>query len=248
MKRILIAEDEDMLSLIIKDALEIKNYEVVVAKNGAEALAIIPQFKPHLLILDIMMPNMNGYELANQIRKTDAALPIIFLSAKSQTADVLKGFQSGANDYVKKPFSIDELLARVGVLLKNYSANPMTEDRSNEIVSYNDSQNVQQEDTYVFMKNGSKLIKVDFDDISYLEAEKDYTTLFRQGNKTLISAHLKELEDLLPKDKFIRVHRSYIVSIKAISSIKSGIIEIDHQEIPIGSNYKENVYKALRIS
>ncbi|MCD6066843.1 MAG: two component transcriptional regulator, winged helix family [Bacteroidetes bacterium] len=236
MKKVLIAEDEEMLSLIIKDALEIKGFEVATAGNGEDALTLVKSFEPDLLILDIMMPKISGYEVATTIRKTNQHLPILFLSAKSQTVDVLKGFESGANDYVKKPFSIDELMARIRVLIKNSPLDPEPENRSKKQTAA---------DGYVFMKDGSKLLKVNFEDITYIEAERDYANLFRGEKKTLISSHLKEIESLLPKELFIRVHRSFIVSVKAISAIKGSTLDIGKKEIPIGSNYKDEVYRVL---
>lgn len=118
MHKLLLVEDEDMLSMIIKDTLETKGFEVMIARNGTEALENFKSFLPDIAVLDIMMEGMSGYEVATEIRKQNEFIPLLFLSAKSQTADVLKGFEAGANDYMKKPFSIDELLARIQVLLR----------------------------------------------------------------------------------------------------------------------------------
>jgi two-component system, OmpR family, response regulator VicR len=119
MKKILIAEDEDMLSVIIRDTLEVKGFQVKAARNGNEAVAFAQSFKPDLIVLDVMMPELNGYEAAIEIRRRDESVPIIFLTAKTQATDVLKGFDSGANDYMRKPFSLDELIARINVQLKS---------------------------------------------------------------------------------------------------------------------------------
>lgn len=122
MKKILLAEDEDMLATIVRDTLEVKGFRVQLARTGNEALSFFQSFQPDLLVLDVMMPELNGYEVAEQVRKKNPHVPIIFLTAKTQTVDVLKGFESGANDYVKKPFSLDELIARIQALLRNHSA------------------------------------------------------------------------------------------------------------------------------
>lgn len=122
MKKILLAEDEDMLATIVRDTLEMKGFRVQPAKNGKEALAFFQSFQPDLLVLDVMMPELSGYEVAEQVRKKNPQVPIIFLTAKTQTVDVLRGFESGANDYVKKPFSLDELIARIQALLRNHSS------------------------------------------------------------------------------------------------------------------------------
>lgn len=113
MYKILYAEDEESLAMIVKDTMELRGYEVMWCNNGKTALEAFNQDKPDICVFDIMMPEMDGLSLAKEIRKTDTLVPIIFLSAKSQTADVLSGFESGANDYIKKPFSIEELLIRI---------------------------------------------------------------------------------------------------------------------------------------
>lgn len=117
MKKILFAEDEDMLATIVKDTLESSGFDVHHAKDGNAAIDSLQNFSADLYILDIMMPHASGFEVAEAIRRNDRKTPIIFLSAKSQTVDVLKGFSIGANDYVKKPFSLEELVARVHMWL-----------------------------------------------------------------------------------------------------------------------------------
>jgi DNA-binding response OmpR family regulator len=124
MRKILVAEDEEMLSVIIRDTLEVKGYQVKLASNGNEAVSFFDSFHPDLLILDVMMPGRGGFEVAELIRKKNATVPIIFLTAKTQTADVLKGFSTGANDYIRKPFSLDELIARIQVHLQGRSILP----------------------------------------------------------------------------------------------------------------------------
>lgn len=123
MSKILIVEDEEMLSLILNDTLKTRGFEIQIAKDGEEAIELFDKFKPSVVVLDIMVPKMNGYDVASYIRKRDNLLPIIFLSAKTQTIDVLRGFEVGANDYLKKPFSIDELIARINVLLRGNRQN-----------------------------------------------------------------------------------------------------------------------------
>lgn len=111
--RILLAEDEAALAMIVKESLETKDFEVHICANGEEALTEFYRQKPDLLVLDIMMPKKDGLSLAAAIRKTDKSVPIIFLTAKSQTQDVVEGFRAGAQDYLKKPFSMLELIVRI---------------------------------------------------------------------------------------------------------------------------------------
>jgi DNA-binding response OmpR family regulator len=114
---ILLAEDEPALGLIIKESLETRNFKVFLAKNGVEAYAIYQNEEIELLVLDVMMPKKDGFTLAKEIRMEDDTIPIIFLTAKSQTQDVVEGFAIGGNDYLKKPFSMEELIVRINNLL-----------------------------------------------------------------------------------------------------------------------------------
>ncbi|THD33343.1 response regulator transcription factor [uncultured Flavobacterium sp.] len=115
--KIILAEDEPALAQIIKESLETRSFEVVLCKNGEEAFEAFSREKPELLVLDVMMPKKDGFTLAKEIRKLDKKTPIIFLTAKSQTQDVVDGFQLGGNDYLKKPFSMEELIIRIHALL-----------------------------------------------------------------------------------------------------------------------------------
>jgi DNA-binding response OmpR family regulator len=115
--KVLLAEDEASLGMIVKESLETRNFTVFHAENGEEAFDIYRKEKPDVLVLDVMMPKKDGFTLAKEIRLDDKKIPIIFLTAKSQTSDVLEGFNNGGNDYLKKPFSIEELIVRIKSLL-----------------------------------------------------------------------------------------------------------------------------------
>jgi len=114
---ILLAEDEPALGLIIKESLETRHFNVFLAENGIEAYNIYKKENINLLVLDVMMPKKDGFTLAKEIRMEDDTIPIIFLTAKSQTQDVVEGFTVGGNDYLKKPFSMEELIVRINNLL-----------------------------------------------------------------------------------------------------------------------------------
>ena len=115
--KILYVEDEPSLARIVRETLEASGFEVFLAEDGTTALELYKQSNPDICILDIMLPNKDGYHLARDIRANKPQVPIIFLTAKTQTGDVVKGFESGGNDYIRKPFSMEELIARVNNLL-----------------------------------------------------------------------------------------------------------------------------------
>jgi len=115
--KLLLAEDEPALGQIVKESLETRDFDVTLCVDGQEALQTYIEHQPAIVVLDVMMPKMDGFTVAKEIRKVDDTIPIIFLTAKSQTADVVEGFSIGGNDYLKKPFSIEELIARINNLL-----------------------------------------------------------------------------------------------------------------------------------
>ena len=114
---ILLAEDEPALGQILKESLETRQFKVLLCNNGETAFEVYKNSNPELLVLDVMMPKKDGFTLAKDIRATDDCIPIIFLTAKSQTQDVVEGFSIGGNDYLKKPFSMEELIVRINNLL-----------------------------------------------------------------------------------------------------------------------------------
>ena len=115
--RILLAEDEPNLAQIVKESLESRGFLVNLATDGDQAYQLYTSEHPDVLILDVMMPKQDGFTLAKKIREENQQVPIIFLTAKSQTKDVVEGFEHGGNDYLKKPFSIEELIVRVKSLV-----------------------------------------------------------------------------------------------------------------------------------
>ncbi|MGY5847950.1 response regulator transcription factor [Salegentibacter sp. HM20] len=115
--KVLFAEDEPALAQIVKESLETRNFTVVPARDGNEALLKYRENNPHILVLDVMMPKKDGFTLVKEIRQGDKDIPILFLTAKSQPADVVEGFGVGGNDYLKKPFSMEELIVRIQNLL-----------------------------------------------------------------------------------------------------------------------------------
>lgn len=126
--KILLAEDELALGTIVKESLETRGFDVIFCENGVEAKKQYEYHKPALLVLDVMMPKMDGFTLVQEIRKHDEAIPIIFLTAKSRTEDVVEGFGYGANDYLKKPFSMEELIVRIQSLLNRANGKSSSEE------------------------------------------------------------------------------------------------------------------------
>lgn len=122
MSKILLVEDEADLALIVADTLRGQGYEVLTAGNGIDGLDKFKTCGADIVVADVMMPEMDGFTMARAIRKTSPTVPLLFLTAKSTIDDVEKGFEIGANDYLKKPFELRELIVRIKALLRRNSA------------------------------------------------------------------------------------------------------------------------------
>ena len=122
---ILLVEDEVSLAMIVKDALEEEGYEVAIARDGLEGLEQYFREHPALIIADVMMPEVDGFEMVRRIRRMDKEVPVLFLSARSSVDDIVFGFGLGANDYLRKPFSLRELIARVKALTVKSQSEPV---------------------------------------------------------------------------------------------------------------------------
>jgi DNA-binding response OmpR family regulator len=118
MKRILVIEDEPQMLLGLRDNLELEGYEVITASDGEEGLQKAATFQPDLVILDVMLPRRNGFDVCRELRARSNATPVVMLTARNQETDKVLGLELGADDYVTKPFSIVELLARVRAVLR----------------------------------------------------------------------------------------------------------------------------------
>ena len=111
--KILYVEDELFLGKIVKESLESRQFDVVMESDGMNVLTVFRQLAPDVCVLDVMLPNKDGFTIAGEIREINATVPIIFLTAKTQTDDLVKGFSIGGNDYIRKPFSMEELIVRI---------------------------------------------------------------------------------------------------------------------------------------
>ena len=123
-RRILIIEDDPSITLMVRDNLEYEGFKVSSVADGSRAIQAVRSFMPDLILLDLMLPGLDGYEICSAISQSTLRIPVIILSARSQSADKVRGLQLGADDYVTKPFSLDELLARVHAVMRRTSTSP----------------------------------------------------------------------------------------------------------------------------
>jgi len=202
--------------------------------NAIEALSYINQQEVNLIFMDIQMPDLSGMELARILdgKKNSGTTRVIFCTAYHQFA--LEGYKVEALDYLLKPYSYEDFLTaatkayqyfgRIGNLAQ--PSLPTTPAASAD---------------YIFLKVEYQLVKVVLKDITHIEAYKDYVKVhLTSKNHPLLSlTSMKNMEELLPKDRFMRVHRSFIVSLDHIDSISKNVIHVGNQQIAVGDLYKE---------
>ncbi|WBM74734.1 LytR/AlgR family response regulator transcription factor [Saprospira grandis] len=218
---VLVADDEPLaLSLVEKYVKQIPFLQLIGSHNNA--LSVLEQLEEEwvdILILDIQMPNLSGMQLAQQL--AGQGHKIIFTTAFEQYA--IQGYKVNAVDYLLKPFAFEELLSAAQKAKQQLQA-----------------VTVVQED-YLILKSDYKLQQIALDDILYIEGLKDYVRIHRKStDKSLLSLlSMKSLQARLPRHRFMRVHRSYIVNLDKISTIERGQLIFGKQHIPVSDKYKE---------
>ncbi len=175
-RKILYIEDEPFLGKIVKETLESQDFEVLLKDDGALVMDIFKSFMPDICILDVMLPNVDGFTLGLQIRSQFPKLPIIFVTAKIETDDLLKGFESGGTDYIKKPFSMKELIARINNQLNILQANQQVNNVKNEKIELGQ---------FVFIQDKYELIIKDKTKKLSLRESQVLTILAAHRNQTV---------------------------------------------------------------
>jgi DNA-binding LytR/AlgR family response regulator len=204
--------------------------------NAIEAISFLKDHPADLLFLDIQMPQLLG---TNFVRTLKNPPKVIFTTAYRKYA--LEGFELDAVDYLLKPISLERFLKAVNKVLQlnlqtNMAAISLAENHTDTV------------NPFLYFRVDRKMVKVMLNDILFIEGLKDYIKIIT-NIKTLVTKHqLASLEEMLPKDAFLRIHRSYIVAINKIDSYNADSIEISKKELPIGRLFKHNVDKLLNIS
>ena len=228
----LIVDDEPVARKILASFVEKTPnlYLVKNCKNAMEAFEVVNNQKIDLLFLDINMPDISGLSFAKSISKKSK---VIFTTAYREYA--VDGFDLQAVDYLLKPISFDRFLQAVN---KFFETNSFTS--SNLIVKEKPSRN-----NYIFIRSDRKMIKINFDEILYVESLSDYLKIYTSDKVLITRETISNFEAKLPKEQFLRIHRSYIVNLNMTDSYTNEFVEIKNKAIPISRTYKENVLKKL---
>jgi DNA-binding LytR/AlgR family response regulator len=226
----IIVDDEPLARELVKSYVDkLAHWEIkALCRSVADAYEALYQNGIDVIFLDINMPDKSGIEFLSTLKNPPH---VVFTTAYAEYA--AKAFDLRAVDYLVKPITEERFQEAI--------------DKVERLHASNDAPGPVQQPDHVFLKQDARLVKVPFDDILYVEALKDFSKVYRTEKPMLVSMHLKMLEDLLPSDRFLRIHRSYIVALPAITALQGNVVEIGKQELPVGATYKDELLKRLGI-
>jgi DNA-binding LytR/AlgR family response regulator len=233
MIRCLVVDDEPLALDILTDYIDkVPFLKLVAATTSAfEALALAQNDEADLIFLDVQMPELTGIQF---LKILNGKCNVILTTAYSQYA--LDGYELDVADYLLKPIAFDRFYKSV-IKVQNtlVNANPQAPVKviDNTINSF------------IFVKTEHRIQKIYLDDILYIEGLKDYISIFTKTERVITLQHMKKMEESLPAGRFIRVHKSYIISIDKIESIERSRIQIYDKIIPIGDTYRDNFFKVI---
>lgn len=234
----LAVDDEPLaLSVLQKYIAAIEGLELLGScANAVQALQMLQQHPVDLMFLDIQMPQIMGTDFIRTLKKSPK---IIFTTAYRKYA--VEGFELDAVDYLLKPISFERFLKAVNKVLQTDMQAPDSAFHTTDIIS-------ESSNSCLYVRADRKMVKVLLNDILYIEGLSDYIKIITTA-KTIVTKHLlSSLDETLPKDAFIRIHRSFIIAINKIDSFNADTIQIGKKELPIGRLYKHDVNKLLNAS
>ncbi|MHA4808791.1 LytR/AlgR family response regulator transcription factor [Flavitalea flava] len=247
----IIVDDEPLARDLIQTYVSrLENWEISkVCMSAAEAYEALCRETIDILFLDIEMPLLSGLDFLRSLKNPPL---IIFTTAHAQYA--VNAFDLGVVDYLLKPVT-EERFLQAAEKAQNLLALPSLEhmDMKKMGIPPKEERLPPKVVDHVFFRQDSRMVKVMLDDILYVEALKDFSKIYLKNNTVpehrtmLVGSHLKLIEELLPAEKFIRTHRSYMIALNAVTAIQGNIIEIGKQQIPLGGIFKQKVLKRLNL-
>jgi len=233
--RTLIVDDEPHAIAVLEKYLAQFNQMELVGKcsDSIQAFQLLQQKPVDLMFLDIKMPGIKGTDLLRSLKNPPR---VIFTTAYSEYA--LEGFELNAVDYLLKPISFERFLRAVDKIYQ------LAESRHNPMITHEIP--ASDHETFIYLKVERKTIKVNVNDILWIESLRDYVKVVIKDQVYITRQKISILEEMLPENKFVRIHRSFIVALGKIDSFYSYSIEVAGHELPIGRNYKQDVQKKLK--
>jgi DNA-binding LytR/AlgR family response regulator len=233
--RILIVDDEPYAIEVMENYLRNFDHMEIVGKcsNAIQAFQLLQQKTVDLMFLDIQMPGITGIDFLKTLKNPPKT---IFTTAYSQYA--LDGFELNVVDYLVKPIPLDRFMRAID---KVYQLNG-----NKAGAGHNYEKPVGDTEAFLYLKVERKTIKINVNDILWVESLRDYVKVITTGNAYISKQKISLLEGMLPENKFVRAHRSFIIAIAHISSFYAYSVEVNGHELPIGRNYKQEMQKRLK--
>jgi two-component system, LytTR family, response regulator len=231
----LIVDDEPEAIRVISSYLDkMEGFHIEgKASNAIEAFQILQQKKIDLMFLDIKMPKLNGIDFLKSLSNSSK---VIITTAYREFA--LDGFDLDVVDYLLKPISMERFLKSISKIYKISNLehfNPVND------------QNYPQSQPFIYVKADRKMVKIFLEDIYFIESIKDYVKIITENKIVVAKQRISFLEQMLPEGNFIRIHRSFIISIQKIEAFTSNFIEIKGHSLPVGNMYKNTIVQSLKI-
>ncbi len=233
----LIIDDEPLARDLMRSHIEkLENFEICAECGDAmKALQELHNYKVDLMFMDIQMPQITGIEFLKTLKNPPK---VIITTAYREYA--LDGFELDVVDYLLKPITFERFLKSIN---KYYQAT-QEEVQNTEPVKVN---NGHQEEAFIYVKENKKVVKVHLSDILYVEGLSEYVQIYTPGKKIITKTSMTNMSNKLPEDCFMRIHKSFIVSLSKIEAFTSSSIEVPGKELPIGRSYKNSVLEVLQI-
>lgn len=250
--KILIVEDEMIIAANISLQLTELGYEVTgVLPRGEEAIAHIQIDKPDIVILDISLKgDWDGIETAFEIKK-HYNIPIIYLTANADEAHFNRAKETHPYAFISKPFKKLDLQRAIELTVDRIS---LEKSSKNEIANGNENNSVATNgnatdfilNDRIFVRHNEKMLKIDIKDIYYIEADRNYCRIFSQGREYLLVMTLKDIDEKLPQNHFLRIHRSYIINLSQIDEVAGTHVVISKKAIPMSKAMRTELLKRLQ--
>lgn len=239
--KILIVEDEMIIAANISLQLSTLGYEVTgIIPRGEEALIHIKEQKPDIVLLDINLKGkIDGIETA-LLMQEDFNIPIIYLTANADDKNFNRAKTTNPYAFISKPFKKLDLQRAIELTANHLQLNNNTE---KEIQDIDDEPLILKD--CIFVRHHEKMVKISINDILYIEAERNYCRIYAKGKEYLIVTTLKDIDEKLPQDHFLRIHRSFIVNISQIDEIATSHVVVSRKAIPISKQLKSELLKRL---
>jgi DNA-binding LytR/AlgR family response regulator len=243
---VVIVDDEFLAQKLLQDYVsKVDTLQIVaVCSNAFEAMNALKNHQVDIMFLDIQMPDLTGLELVKGLEHKPA---VIFTTAYSEYA--VDAFNLSVVDYLLKPFDFPRFFQAVSKAIGGDQPVVSTEDSSSAIQQPQGTKagsTISRSNDFITVKADYKLYKINYDDLLFIEGQHEYVTFHTTQRRITALFALKDLEEILPKDQFVRVHKSYIVSFKHIQDLDKSDVTVAGNKVPVGASYRDDLLARLQ--